>query len=80
MFQASLPLLQVKTTLDSMSQKIAAFTDVGNSLAHVQHLLKDLTTFEEKSSVRVGHGWMGKGHASSDCAEGVPWDIRSCGT
>ncbi|XP_052607636.1 guanine nucleotide exchange factor DBS isoform X3 [Peromyscus californicus insignis] len=44
---------EVKTTLDSMSQKIAAFTDVGNSLAHVQHLLKDLTSFEEKSSVAV---------------------------
>ncbi|XP_006253485.1 guanine nucleotide exchange factor DBS isoform X9 [Rattus norvegicus] len=44
---------EVKTALDSMSQKIAAFTDVGNSLAHVQHLLKDLTTFEEKSSVAV---------------------------
>lgn len=63
MFQASLPLLQVKTTLDSMSQKIAAFTDVGNSLAHVQHLLKDLTAFEEKSSVRDGHGQKGKGHS-----------------
>ncbi|XP_055464475.1 guanine nucleotide exchange factor DBS isoform X7 [Psammomys obesus] len=44
---------EVKTTLDSMSQKIAAFTDVGNSLAHVQHLLKDLTNFEEKSTVAV---------------------------
>lgn len=59
MLQVSLPLPQVKTTLDSMSQKIAAFTDVGNSLAHVQHLLKDLTSFEEKSSVRVQHGWKG---------------------
>lgn len=67
MFQGSLPLLQVKTTLDSMSQKIAAFTDVGNSLAHVQHLLKDLTAFEEKSSVSIGHGWKGKGQRSQLC-------------
>lgn len=61
MFQGTLPLSQVKTTLDSMSQKIAAFTDVGNSLAHVQHLLKDLTNFEEKSSVRVWRGRKGDG-------------------
>jgi hypothetical protein len=33
---------------------MVAFTDIGNSLAHVQHLLKDLASFETKSSVRVG--------------------------
>lgn len=48
------PLFQVKTALDTVSQKIATFTDVGNSLAHVEHLLKDLASFEEKSSVRRG--------------------------
>ena len=61
--QVSLPLPQVKTTLDSMSQKTAAFTDVGSSLAHVQHLLKDLSSFEEKSSVRVRQGWKGGSHS-----------------
>ncbi|XP_033290900.1 guanine nucleotide exchange factor DBS isoform X7 [Orcinus orca] len=41
---------EVKAALDVLAQKIATFTDVGNSLAHVQHLLKDLASFEEKSS------------------------------
>ena len=45
---------QVKASLDVLVQKIATFTDVGNSLAHAEHLLKDLTSFEEKSSVRTG--------------------------
>lgn len=48
------PLFQVKAALDVLAQKIATFTDVGNSLAHVEHLLKDLASFEEKSSVRSG--------------------------
>ncbi|VTJ83696.1 Hypothetical predicted protein, partial [Marmota monax] len=47
------PPLQVKATLDTVSQKIATFTDVGNSLAHVEHLLRSLASFEEKSSVAV---------------------------
>ncbi|XP_048193609.1 LOW QUALITY PROTEIN: guanine nucleotide exchange factor DBS-like [Perognathus longimembris pacificus] len=44
---------EVKAALDSVSQKIATFTDVGNSLAHVHHLLKDLSSFEAKSSAAV---------------------------
>ncbi|XP_058404498.1 guanine nucleotide exchange factor DBS isoform X3 [Diceros bicornis minor] len=44
---------EVKAALDGLAQKIATFTDVGNSLAHVQHLLKDLAVFEEKSSAAV---------------------------
>uniref|UniRef100_A0A8C9KQE1 MCF.2 cell line derived transforming sequence like n=1 Tax=Panthera tigris altaica TaxID=74533 RepID=A0A8C9KQE1_PANTA len=44
---------EVKASLDALAQKIATFTDVGNSLAHAGHLLKDLTSFEEKSSVSV---------------------------
>ncbi|XP_023570912.1 guanine nucleotide exchange factor DBS isoform X9 [Octodon degus] len=44
---------EVKAALDMVSQKIATFTDVGNSLAHVEHLLKDLASFEEKSSMAV---------------------------
>ncbi|GAB5566489.1 guanine nucleotide exchange factor DBS isoform X8 [Prionailurus iriomotensis] len=46
-------VLLVKASLDALAQKIATFTDVGNSLAHAGHLLKDLTSFEEKSSVSV---------------------------
>jgi len=44
---------EVKASLDTLAQKIATFTDVGNSLAHAEHLLKDLTSFEEKSSASV---------------------------
>uniref|UniRef100_A0A287CX59 MCF.2 cell line derived transforming sequence like n=1 Tax=Ictidomys tridecemlineatus TaxID=43179 RepID=A0A287CX59_ICTTR len=44
---------EVKATLDTASQKIATFTDIGNSLAHVEHLLRSLASFEEKSSVAV---------------------------
>ncbi|XP_030888605.1 guanine nucleotide exchange factor DBS [Leptonychotes weddellii] len=47
------PVFQVKASLDTLAQKIATFTDVGNSLAHAEHLLKDLTSFEEKSSASV---------------------------
>ncbi|XP_037585182.1 guanine nucleotide exchange factor DBS isoform X7 [Cebus imitator] len=44
---------EVKVVLDTVSQKIAAFTDIGNSLAHVEHLLRDLDSFEERSNVAV---------------------------
>ncbi|XP_045139922.1 guanine nucleotide exchange factor DBS isoform X2 [Echinops telfairi] len=44
---------EVKAALDVVSQKILTFTDVGNSLAHVEHLLKDLANFEEKAGVSV---------------------------
>ncbi|XP_027943136.1 guanine nucleotide exchange factor DBS isoform X2 [Eumetopias jubatus] len=44
---------EVKASLDTLAQKIATFTDVGNSLAHAGHLLKDLASFEEKSSASV---------------------------
>ncbi|XP_025229779.1 guanine nucleotide exchange factor DBS-like, partial [Theropithecus gelada] len=44
---------EVKAVLDAVCQKIATFTDIGNSLAHVEHLLRDLASFEEKSGVSV---------------------------
>uniref|UniRef100_A0A452R7E9 MCF.2 cell line derived transforming sequence like n=1 Tax=Ursus americanus TaxID=9643 RepID=A0A452R7E9_URSAM len=44
---------EVKGSLDAAAHKIATFTDVGNSLAHAEHLLKDLASFEEKSSASV---------------------------
>uniref|UniRef100_A0A8D1VK76 MCF.2 cell line derived transforming sequence like n=2 Tax=Sus scrofa TaxID=9823 RepID=A0A8D1VK76_PIG len=44
---------EVKAALDALAQKVATFTDVGNSLAHVKHLLQDLTSFEEKSRAAV---------------------------
>lgn len=53
------PLFQVKAILDAVCQKIATFTDIGNSLAHVEHLLRDLASFEEKSGVRRGPSWGG---------------------
>ncbi|XP_044526457.1 guanine nucleotide exchange factor DBS isoform X4 [Gracilinanus agilis] len=44
---------EVKAILDVVSEKLSAFTDVGNSYAHVEHMLKDLASFEEKSNVTV---------------------------
>ncbi|XP_058132386.1 guanine nucleotide exchange factor DBS isoform X20 [Dasypus novemcinctus] len=44
---------EVKAALDVVSQKISTFTDIGNSLAHVEHLLKDLASFEEKANASV---------------------------
>uniref|UniRef100_A0A8D0GTF5 MCF.2 cell line derived transforming sequence like n=1 Tax=Sphenodon punctatus TaxID=8508 RepID=A0A8D0GTF5_SPHPU len=43
---------QVKATLDIVSERLSAFTDVGNSCSHVDHILKDLASFEERSRVR----------------------------
>uniref|UniRef100_A0A8C5SD89 MCF.2 cell line derived transforming sequence like n=1 Tax=Laticauda laticaudata TaxID=8630 RepID=A0A8C5SD89_LATLA len=40
---------EVKTALDSVSEKLLHFTEMGNSSSHVEHLLKDLASFEEKS-------------------------------
>lgn len=44
---------QVKAALDIVSERLSAFTDVGNSCSHVEHILKDLASFEEKSRVRT---------------------------
>lgn len=44
---------QVKAALDIVSERLTAFTDVGNSRSHVEHILKDLANFEEKSYVRT---------------------------
>ncbi|XP_068124175.1 guanine nucleotide exchange factor DBS isoform X7 [Hyperolius riggenbachi] len=40
---------EIKAALDSISERSASFRDVGNSCSHVEHILKDLCTFEEKS-------------------------------
>ncbi|KFO98411.1 Guanine nucleotide exchange factor DBS, partial [Calypte anna] len=40
---------EVKAALDTASERLSAFTDVGNSFSHVEHILKDLANFEEKS-------------------------------
>ncbi|XP_032644325.1 guanine nucleotide exchange factor DBS isoform X2 [Chelonoidis abingdonii] len=40
---------EVKAALSVASERLSAFTDVGNSVSHVEHILKDLTNFEEKS-------------------------------
>uniref|UniRef100_A0A6I8PCG0 MCF.2 cell line derived transforming sequence like n=1 Tax=Ornithorhynchus anatinus TaxID=9258 RepID=A0A6I8PCG0_ORNAN len=41
---------EVKAALDVVSERLSAFTDVGNSYAHVEHILKDLLSFEEKAN------------------------------
>ncbi|XP_029460538.1 guanine nucleotide exchange factor DBS isoform X8 [Rhinatrema bivittatum] len=40
---------EVKAALDFVSERLAAFVDMGNSSSHVEHILKDLASFEEKS-------------------------------
>ncbi|KAM9169432.1 guanine nucleotide exchange factor DBS isoform 2-T2 [Pangshura tecta] len=40
---------EVKAALSIASERLSAFTDVGNSVSHVEHILKDLANFEEKS-------------------------------
>ncbi|KAM4904685.1 guanine nucleotide exchange factor DBS isoform 3-T3 [Sylvia borin] len=44
---------EVKAALDIVSERLSAFTDVGNSRSHVEHILKDLANFEEKSHETV---------------------------
>lgn len=44
---------QVKAALDIVFERLSAFTDVGNSCSHAEHILKDLASFEEKSYVRT---------------------------
>nr|XP_033803934.1 guanine nucleotide exchange factor DBS isoform X4 [Geotrypetes seraphini] len=40
---------EVKAALDVVSERLATFTDAGNSSSHAEHILKDLISFEEKS-------------------------------
>ncbi|KFU89821.1 Guanine nucleotide exchange factor DBS, partial [Chaetura pelagica] len=49
---------EVKAALDTVSERLYAFTDVGNSLSHVEHILKDLANFEEKSSETIAKARM----------------------
>lgn len=45
---------EVKAALSIASERLSAFTDVGNSVSHVEHILKDLANFEEKSRESLG--------------------------
>ncbi|XP_039945922.1 guanine nucleotide exchange factor DBS isoform X2 [Hirundo rustica] len=49
---------EVKAALDIVSERLSAFTDVGNSRSHVEHILKDLASFEEKSHETVAKARM----------------------
>ncbi|KAK9401778.1 guanine nucleotide exchange factor DBS [Crotalus adamanteus] len=40
---------EIKTALDSVSEKLFHFMEMGNNSSHVKHLLKDLASFEEKT-------------------------------
>ncbi|XP_034614026.1 guanine nucleotide exchange factor DBS isoform X2 [Trachemys scripta elegans] len=40
---------EIKAALSIASERLSAFTDVGNSVSHVEHILKELSNFEEKS-------------------------------
>ncbi|KAM6099260.1 guanine nucleotide exchange factor DBS isoform 5-T7 [Theristicus caerulescens] len=49
---------EVKAALDVVSERLSAFTDVGNSCSHVEHILKDLANFEEKSRETIAKARM----------------------
>ncbi|XP_075595883.1 guanine nucleotide exchange factor DBS isoform X1 [Balearica regulorum gibbericeps] len=49
---------EVKAALDIVSERLSAFTDVGNSCSHVEHILKDLANFEEKSRETIAKARM----------------------
>ncbi|KAM9264858.1 guanine nucleotide exchange factor DBS isoform 1-T1 [Cariama cristata] len=49
---------EVKAALDIVSERLSAFTDVGNSCSHVEHILKDLANFEEKSCATIAKARM----------------------
>ncbi|KAM4794958.1 guanine nucleotide exchange factor DBS [Rhinophrynus dorsalis] len=40
---------EITAALDVISERLEAFNDVGNSCSHVEHILKDLGSFEERS-------------------------------
>uniref|UniRef100_A0A6I8SUP7 MCF.2 cell line derived transforming sequence-like n=1 Tax=Xenopus tropicalis TaxID=8364 RepID=A0A6I8SUP7_XENTR len=40
---------EISTSLDGISERLEAFTDVGNSCSHAEHILKDFCNFEVKS-------------------------------
>ncbi|XP_069826884.1 guanine nucleotide exchange factor DBS isoform X1 [Dendropsophus ebraccatus] len=44
---------EIKATLDSVYERLSTFSDVGNSCSHVEHILKDLCTFEERAQENI---------------------------
>ncbi|XP_044139965.1 guanine nucleotide exchange factor DBS isoform X8 [Bufo gargarizans] len=44
---------EIKAALDSIYERLSIFKDVGNSCSHVEHILKDLCTFEEKAQETI---------------------------
>ncbi|XP_075708640.1 guanine nucleotide exchange factor DBS isoform X2 [Rhinoderma darwinii] len=44
---------EIKAALDNIHERLSIFKDVGNSCSHVEHLLKDLCTFEEKAQEMI---------------------------
>ncbi|KAM4044593.1 guanine nucleotide exchange factor DBS isoform 5-T5 [Anomaloglossus baeobatrachus] len=44
---------EIKATLDSFNERLSTFKDIGNSSSHVEHILKDLCTFEEKAQETI---------------------------
>ncbi|XP_040192173.1 guanine nucleotide exchange factor DBS isoform X5 [Rana temporaria] len=44
---------EIKAALDSISERATTYRDVGNSCSHVEHIVKDLCSFEEKSQEEI---------------------------
>lgn len=61
--------LQVKVSLDSMMEGLSSLSDVGDCVARVEHLLKELKLLEEQGQVRPTCPW---GHPTSP-AESLIW-------
>lgn len=48
-------LLQVKVALDSLMDNLTSLSDIGDCVARVEHLLKELKSLEEKARVSPQH-------------------------
>lgn len=53
---ASVFVLQVRGQLDLVYDRLTGFSEVGISPAHAEHILKELTTHEERTCVSIFYG------------------------
>lgn len=48
-------VLQVKVSLDSLMENLTSLSDIGDCVARVEYLLKELKSLEEKAQVGLIH-------------------------
>ncbi|XP_043927819.1 guanine nucleotide exchange factor DBS [Protopterus annectens] len=77
---------EIKSSLDSTSEHLASFSDIGNSTSHVEHILMDLCSFEETSQEPVekaraleheGNQLIKNNHYAVDCIQPKCNEIKS---